>query len=126
MWPMKQSKITIFEYEATAAFLCLVWSIGNMTAALEFEIFYKITVKIDEMFPFQLLVTIRNQTQDQGHRLHQIKLELQNMFLNIIFDILICVFLAISDLWCGDAKSPQCLKLNSILSLLSTPPYIRL
>ena len=31
----------------------LGWSNENMTAALEFEIFYKITVKIDEMFPFQ-------------------------------------------------------------------------
>ena len=27
--------------------------VENMTAAVEFEIFYKITVKIDEMFPFQ-------------------------------------------------------------------------
>ena len=27
--------------------------LADMTAALEFEIFYKITVKIDEMFPFQ-------------------------------------------------------------------------
>ena len=71
MWPMKQSKITIFEYEATAAFLCLVWSIGNMTAALEFEIFYKITVKIDEMFPFQFWwqSQIKHKIKDTAHKI---------------------------------------------------------
>ena len=42
-----------------------------MTAALEFEIFYKIIVKIDEMFPFQFWwqSQIKHKIKDTAHKI---------------------------------------------------------
>ena len=65
--------------------------LADMTAALEFEIFYKITVKIDEMFPFQfwwqseIKHKIKGTAQLRSQPLFSLKLQSQNTLSYFVF-----------------------------------------